>query len=237
MPNHITNILTIEGPIERVKEIYKKISPGPTEEELKALPKDEESGEIFKPASPHEYAKRREGLKEIDFNKIVPMPSNIFRGDIGSEEEERYGRDNWYDWSISNWGTKWNAYDMYVINDYSMGFNTAWSPPEPVIRALSKMFPDVTVKIQWADEDFGSNCGEIHYKGGEEEYVNVPENLSKEAYELAFSLLGGEEDYRYDEAEGTYVYIENESRSSVGHAVHDLKERFDKLVETNELRK
>lgn len=230
MPNHITNILTIEGPTKRVKEIFKKISPGPTEEELKN-PSPESDEPVFKPASPLDVAKRKEGLYEIDFEKIVPMPSNIYRGDLGDEERKKHGANNWYDWSVNNWGTKWNAYDIEKVDDNTIMFNTAWSMPEPVIKALSKMFPDVKVKIKWADEDFGSNCGEIHYKNGHEIYTNTPDDQSKEAYELVFEILGGEEDYVYDEEKGTYVYKQNESRLCIGQAVGAIRERFNKLID------
>jgi len=207
MPNHITNILTIDGPASRVKEIYAAISPA-APEPLSTPAEPVSKEEIFKPATPDELAIRRKNLREIDFNKIVPTPSHIYQGDLGQEEQERYGRDNWYDWNINNWGTKWNAYDQEMLDDKTISFNTAWSMPQPVIRALSEKFPDVTVKVKWADEDFASNTGELHYRNGREVFVNVPEALSKEAYELAFDILGGEDEYRWDEEEGTYVYIE-----------------------------
>lgn len=37
---------------------------------------------------------------------------------------------------------------------------------------------------------------------------NLYNNFSKEAYEQAFMLLGGREDYKYNEDTGTYDYIE-----------------------------
>lgn len=40
---------------------------------------------------------------KIDFNKIIPMPDNIYRGDLGKRERELYGLNNWYDWSVANW--------------------------------------------------------------------------------------------------------------------------------------
>ena len=33
---------------------------------------------------------------DFDFNNIVPMPKNIFRGPLGQEEEEKYGKNNWF---------------------------------------------------------------------------------------------------------------------------------------------
>jgi hypothetical protein len=236
MPNHVINILTLEGPLSRVKEIFRAISPGPSQEEL-ATEVDsptEPGGPLFKPATKANLAKRREGRYEIDFEKIIPMPKNIYRGDVGSREEEIYGRDNWYHWNTNNWGTKWNAYDMSKIDDYTMTFNTAWAMPERVIKALSKMFPDVVVKIKWADEDIGSNCGEIHYRNGGEIFEDTPEDRSKEAYELAFEINGGGEYYTYDKDKGTYIYKENESRVSIYQATADLKNIFERISDLNE---
>ena len=42
----------------------------------------------------------------IDFNKIVPMPDDIYRGALGQKERELYGNKNWLDWSCRYWGTK-----------------------------------------------------------------------------------------------------------------------------------
>jgi hypothetical protein len=33
----------------------------------------------------------------FDFEKVIPMPDNIYRGDFGREEEKLYGKNNWYD--------------------------------------------------------------------------------------------------------------------------------------------
>jgi len=80
MPNHITNILTAHGDEKQLKAMFEAIK----------------SDEI--------------GLGSTDFNKIVPMPENIYRGNLGKEEFEKYGSENWHDWSVNNWGTKWNSY-------------------------------------------------------------------------------------------------------------------------------
>lgn len=141
MPNHITNILSFENiPYEKTKEI------------LEVIKNDE-----F-------------GIGSIDFNRIIPMPEHIFKGNLGREEREKYGCDNWYDWSIKNWGTKWNAYEFipHDSNEESnqIKFCTAWDTVPPIIRVLSEMYPDVIVKIQWANEDFGYNVGVCEYING-----------------------------------------------------------------------
>jgi hypothetical protein len=49
--------------------------------------------------------------------------------------------DNWYDWNVSNWGTKWEAsiYSWTKENDNSItiNFDTAWSPPTALYEFLA----------------------------------------------------------------------------------------------------
>ena len=79
----------------------------------------------------------------FDFNSIIPMPNNVFRGNIGQKEQDEcaaQGIPNWYDWSIGHWGTKWNACHTDVIRESDdkvcVCFSTAWSYPLPVIRLM-----------------------------------------------------------------------------------------------------
>jgi len=66
------------------------------------------------------------------FNLLRPMPSNIFQGNLGKEEREQYGENNWYDWSVAHWGTKWDTDAQNVFYDgetLTLCFDTAWAPP------------------------------------------------------------------------------------------------------------
>ena len=67
------------------------------------------------------------------------------------------------------WGTKWNSYEPSVDEDGSDGkwivwFDTAWSPPIPVINRLALRFPGVYIDHRWADENIGYNCGIRKYR-------------------------------------------------------------------------
>lgn len=91
----------------------------------------------------------------IDFCKIIPQPDNLFTGNLGSKERERckeLGVPNWYDWQVSNWGTKWNACEasreMQDGTYLTYAFNTAWSPPIPIFEALVEQFPELSFKIE-----------------------------------------------------------------------------------------
>ena len=71
------------------------------------------------------------------------------------------------DFARAAWGTKWNACEPTVDSPESASFETAWSFPEPIFLKLSSMFPEATIELTYADEDIGSNCGTVLFKGGE----------------------------------------------------------------------
>ena len=104
---------------------------------------------------------------DFDFNNIIPMPKNIFRGNLGREEEEKYGKNNWYDWSIANWGTKWNSVDTTVEENgstLSYNFMTAWDCPREIVNALMRMRKTILkdISINW-------DC--VHEDGNEHEVI------------------------------------------------------------------
>lgn len=84
---------------------------------------------------------------------------------------KRYGYKDWYDWSIANWGTKWNATTISVDDDTeAIEFDTAWSMPEPVFKAIAKHTP---LRVLYADEDLGNNCGMEDYYVNENGEVEI----------------------------------------------------------------
>ena len=89
--------------------------------------------------------------EEMDFEKVIPSPENMFRDNISTKDKERLkaeGVPNWYDWQSENWGTKWNAYECEFQKDrfgLTYEFLTAWSTPEPVIRKLILDWPDLEI--------------------------------------------------------------------------------------------
>ena len=119
---------------------------------------------------------------------------NLLRGFYN---HERYGSQDRYNWSITNWGTKWNAYDFeyYLENgfDGSLTFQTAWAYPEGVFEELSKYTP---ITFMYADEDTGSNFGVVRMENGviTKKYLGkTGNNLQNIGYALA--IMGYDEDY------------------------------------------
>jgi len=186
MPNHITNRIKLFGDESNIRRL------------MEAVKND------------------KYGIGTLDFEKIIPMPDNIYRGPLGKAEMELYGENNWYDWSIANRGTKWGAYGYekgvdYSENGNSLRFLTAWSAPHPVIEKLAQMYPTVKIEHEWADEDIGSNCGRRIYYDGERVEEYYPE-YGKESLEFAASVMDVqlEEDYGLylNASETGYIRIE-----------------------------
>ena len=114
--------------------------------------------------------------REFDFNVLIPYPKEYADADEQAYKHDQEGKPyasrpkdgfnhGGYEWCCDNWGTKWNAYGVVWSYD-ELYFQTAWNTPLPILEALSREFPDVTIKVEYADEDIGSNCGTIILKGG-----------------------------------------------------------------------
>lgn len=142
--------------------------------------------------------------RDIDFEKIIPMPANIFRGNLGTEERVKYGEKNWYDWSCKHWNTKWNACDTELEREDDetayLTFETAWSAPTPIIIALMGMCNALDVAMTYSCyEEACFFCGEIDTNDELKFYDmpadNAPEE-EKEAFRKKYIEIGGWDPYR-----------------------------------------
>ena len=81
-----------------------------------------------------------------------------------------------YDWCLQNWGTKWGICDSEKQEEYGWEgkedkevmykFQTAWSPPNPIILRMSKLFPDLEFEMRYFEGGGGFN-GIYRCKNGE----------------------------------------------------------------------
>jgi hypothetical protein len=94
---------------------------------------------------------------EFLFEKIRPLPE--------------YEKENWYDWQINNWGTKWDRYNYKLGISGKLGFvayfTTAWSPPIELLKYIVDKY-NVKIKCDFQTEDgiaglFVSNNKQTQY--------------------------------------------------------------------------
>jgi hypothetical protein len=128
MPNWCNNTITLTGPKEKITAIYAK-------------------------------AKKDDALLQ----QLKPMPEALDGTTSPAPKEGKVqplvdGFDNWYDWRVQNWGTKWDV-DMEGLELSDDGttitgwFDSAWSPP---IHAYEYFLTD--------NEDCSINS--YYYEGG-----------------------------------------------------------------------
>ena len=82
----------------------------------------------------------------VDFNIAVPMPESVSTA-VGQE---------WYIWSLNNWGTKWNVPDGDTRNfDGVLYFSTAWSQPRAwfvnLVDKLKQEGIEVDILLKYAE--------------------------------------------------------------------------------------
>ncbi len=141
--------------------------------------------------SPKEYAEKLRQCEELYQEERMADPETWALGEQAYSNIQRFGSPTWYGWCNRNWGTKWNAYGFPPLekNSDTMEFFTAWNSVPKIITLLSGKYPEQTITYRWADEDIGHNVGELTLKGGEVIDLHVPEDGSREAYEMAAEIM------------------------------------------------
>lgn len=189
MPNHVTIKVTLTGPTQVLNEI--------------------ERSHILNDVEPF-----------LDFNSIIPMPVSmnitcpprVEEQEIALQNQIRYGCQTWYEWSIENWGTKWNSYDFshYREDDtLVMNFQTAWSLPDPVLLELTDLYPEIVLHLECVEEG-GFFAGTLVMAHGQV----VADDLSEDDdvwYEYCKRLTGY--DPREDEDEDEENWVTEEELS------------------------
>ncbi len=206
MPNWVTNSLEIKcDSSKRLEFILSELRSDKSEfdfNKIAPMPKELESTTSpTRIISKEEYDKQEERIAkgELTDNEKNWGLSRGLSQVVHDEYIEKFGHANWYDWQYSNWGTKWNANDVY-IEDNVVTFLTAWSTPYSLLVKLSMKYPDAIFSVKFSDEDFGYNVGEYTLINGEEVDSNVPDGGSKEAIELAIEIQYGDiEGFHFDE--------------------------------------
>lgn len=131
------------------------------------------------------------------WNVIAPTNLDAY---YGNEKEVKFSSDalstiakiqlgfetgnDWYNWNVRNWGTKWDianvdgkewhSTELEVNDDGSLmyRFETAWSPVFQIFEILSEMYPTLSFDYEYEEEQGwgGSALWEDGVLVGQEEY-------------------------------------------------------------------
>ena len=162
MANIINNTLTVYGSATDLKKFKESV-----------LTENENGEEVF------------------TLNKLVPMPPELHseKAYIGIVEvsdetqegrmllKEKYGFDNWSDWRMQNWGTKWDAeiggIEIEEHEKLRFYFRTAYATPFYWFQKVAMQFPNLKMKVTFGDY-FSQVCGAIYCSNGVAEYFRIP---------------------------------------------------------------
>jgi hypothetical protein len=251
MPNYVENIVSFQGDKEKIQEMleaikndtcgvgtidFNKVIPMPETLDIESGSRTDRGLKAYKDFVSI-YLLNKD-INGVDLLNIPLESEKVFldmRTDIDKDEWElgrtafqniqKYGSPTWYEWSINNWGTKWNACGYEADTDYSgrdkLCFETAWSAPHPIIKKLSEMYPEIKFEIEWADEDLGNNCGRSVYLAGEEIEEYYPQGR-KEEMDFALSV------WDYDPADLELILNKNGTDYINTWTTYQEIELFDK---------
>lgn len=76
-----------------------------------------------------------------------------FKAENGDRPKDGYNQGG-YEWCVANWGMKWNFGEVQVEDEadcrfVEYGFQTAWSPPIPLVRKMAEMFPELSFQLRY----------------------------------------------------------------------------------------
>lgn len=125
----------------------------------------------------------KEASKPIEIPELIPCAN-------GTEKNrkaliKKYGTDNWYDWNVKNWGTKWDCsssecgYQTDNETYFSVNFDSAWSPPTGWFHKIVEMYPKLNFKLSYSETGcwfagvMYSNEGGVSEEQGEPEYIDT----------------------------------------------------------------
>ena len=177
MPNHVKNIISISGSKESIARCSEQIFKGGklSFNNIKPMPEElnVECGSLVYAAMDWMNAgKLRREKIEDDVAKKYGIDSNEAKSrlQVYADNVAKFGHPTWYGWRCEHWGTKWDAYDVEVLEreDTFIQFNcfTAWSTPLEVIKTLAEQYPDLTIDVDYADENLGDNRGSYGIRDG-----------------------------------------------------------------------
>lgn len=129
MPNWCGNMILLHGPSKDIDELREK--------SLCIINREIPNGEVTD--------------TDYTFRGVTPDPA------ITKAED-------WWENENHAWGTKWDAQHYYEISHtkfdddtsvWSFGYDTAWSPPEPVVMAIAYRYPEVRVVHKYDEPGMG----------------------------------------------------------------------------------
>ena len=126
---------------------------------------------------------------------------------------KRFGHNDWYNWNVANWGTKWDA-DVYHIESNLLAepnssavtlkicFNTAWSPPTSWFNALCDILRDeeLSMEIRYSEEGMGF-AGTHYFNSGDRWDAEGRIYMVQDSTDIPVTYDGNKHQWRNDKGQ------------------------------------
>lgn len=139
MPNWCENKLTVTGPKKDLDKFKQK-------------------------ARKTYHYKNENTTTQLSLSKFLPMPKALIHTTAPPDKPNqklinKYSVDNWYDWSIVHWGTKWDVTTHathHTANSLVYCFDSAWTPPnENWMETVSAAYPKLSFILEYNEPGIG----------------------------------------------------------------------------------
>jgi hypothetical protein len=163
MPNWTENVLSVSGTPKQLKAFAKKMeyrqddgSTTPLQfQSLIPMPEilsriNQGSGHAGDKVHASAWVTHEDGKASI-FTPVDGAASQAIADICG-------GHSSWYEWSIANWGCKWDCRDVSVEDQGGClvyRFETPWGPPATWYHEVVKAFPKLEFECEYRNEDDG----------------------------------------------------------------------------------
>jgi len=129
--------------------------------------------------------------------------------------------ENWYQWNIENWHTKWGDYDTELHDETIYDFVTAWSPiNDEIIAMFANDFPNF--EYTWEEEQgFGKYYEYQDHQVVKSKEWDLPEWEATDHDEITF--LSQDHDTAFDFFEKGY-YREHGLFEYLGETLEEAKQ-------------
>ena len=159
MPNWCENDLNVEGKLDKLQEFRENM-----------------------------HGKDRNGEETaLNEDALIPYPGEFREMDKVAAQYLKEHPDDWknapkdgfnsggYEWCLEHWGTKWGFCRVQEPELQEYGgdegtlvyqFDTAWSPPLPLVRKMGELFPDLVFDLRYFEAGMQFN-GILRVEKGE----------------------------------------------------------------------
>jgi len=194
MPNWCYNFVEIEGNNKDIKKLKKFVCGNNPFDFNKIIPYPKKFKEIDESHNRYYYLKQKKNLTTEEKKELIVMELE----DIGNQNDGY--NSGGYNWCVKSWGTKWNSCETKIEEEddgyLSYRFDTAWNPPFPVIKKLSKLFKNLTITI---GSDYEDDDGYIHYIKYKDGKI-----IERWKEEKEYSCLNCGKEYKLNESTAEY---------------------------------